>query len=258
MALNIEPEGKTKVKSINTRREKHGDDSKIGIDINLISKVDIDQHPELVYQLIGGSKNDALAFWHPDTGAVIYSGLTELKSTAEFDKGQTLEIEKKKFSGIKIKNLSLQPQMKRTADLYYQVQISGIKPKDATVILSCIEKEEVSVAITGQMDLLSEGEQKLKEAEEQQFPENEEAPSGDLLTGPADQLFQEAREYVCTKERVGAQMLSQALRIEFERAGHLLDGLHAAKVLGDPDNNRVYPVLKEAKKALAQEMDLAS
>ena len=252
MALNIEFDGKPRVKSVNTRKEIHGDDFKIGMDVTLVGSIDVEKHKDIVSKLFGGKPSDALTFWHAD-GSRKFAGLGVLHSTEDFSEGQSLELEGKSYEGVTLKKLGLSPGSKFTADFTVQVQISGVPHTQAGHILKCLTIGEVKAAITGQMDLLTEGERAVKVEEDK--IEDVGGPKGEHQKGPADPLFEEARAHVITAAglRHGVAGIQAALQVTYVRAASIFGALRDAKVLGDLDSMGMASVQPEAIKAFNQE-----
>jgi len=256
MALNIEFDGKARLKGVNTRKEIHGDDFKIGMDLNLIGKIDVEKHKDIVSKLFGGNQADALLFWDKN-GSPKFAGLGVLHSTEDFSEGQALEIDGKKYEGVVLKKFGLAPHSKFTAELSVQVQISGIPYTQTGHILKCLTIGEIKAEITGQLELLSKGELAVK-AEEDKL-EDVGGPKGDHQKGPADPLFEEARELVCTKLSGGCGIgsIQMGLRVTGKRAGEIFKALIDAKVLGKPDEDGLCMVQTQAIKAFNQEHNVA-
>jgi len=114
------------VTNINLRREKHGDDRVVAVDISFA----LEASPEIIDQLLPNGNETFEKMLYTDDGILKQSNLEEMKISAEFDKhvvvlnNTALDDEQaKEFDDAKICKFKVSPRNGHVIDLNLQIQL---------------------------------------------------------------------------------------------------------------------------------------
>lgn len=166
MGVNIKFKEDPKLAHINLRKEGDEHEDRLAVDLKLSGLAKTGPGGELIQKLLGCEPHHALRFWdvgsdaekHPDPQEsgdgpeVVFHGMTEMKSWAQFRDSTTVKICGLVFRPSKVSKFYIKPAPGFTADLTFSVSISDIDNKSLNVLTEYLHGE-VPCEIEGDPDL---------------------------------------------------------------------------------------------------------
>ena len=217
-------QGKAEIKHFNARKEGPDEDKTLALDLKLTAKtgsaalVFFDEHLEGFLYLDG-------------TGAVRNPMMEPLKYKHEVQDCE-LDIAGCRFHGVRVSKFMIEPQ--DGYQLWLTWQCSFQPTKDECAILAELLQEEVDVAIAAQPDLFG-GEQATPSVTFTQALMDD--------GGQDDPLFHDACQAVMQTGRASISSVQRHLRIGYNRAARLIEGMEQVGIVSPMQSNGSREVL---------------
>ncbi|WP_137010113.1 DNA translocase FtsK [Aquitalea aquatilis] len=217
-------QGKAEIKHFNARKEGPDEDKTLALDLKLTAKtgsaalVFFDEQLESFLYL-------------PGTGAVRNQMMEPLKYKHEVQDCE-LVIAGCRFHGVRVSKFQIEPLDGNQLWLTWQCSFQPMKDECAT--LAELLQEEVDVYVAAQPDL---------------FGAEESAPSVTFTTalteggGQDDPLFDEACKSVMQSGRASISSVQRQLRIGYNRAARLIEGMEQVGIVSPMQSNGSREVL---------------
>lgn len=222
---SFEYRGQAEIKHFNARKEGPDEEKTLALDLKLTAKT--------------GSA--ALSFFDdglegflflPDTGAVRNQMLEPLKYKHEVQDCE-LEVAGCRFHGVRVSKFQIEPVDGFQIQLTWQCSFQP--SKDECAVLAELLQEEVDVHVAAQPDLFGADQQ----ATSVSFTSS--AATGD--DGQEDPLFHDACQAVMQTGRASISSIQRHLRIGYNRAARLIEGMEQIGIVSPMDSSGSRTVL---------------
>ena len=158
MGLNLNFASYPKIKHLNLRKEGEEGVEQTAVDIKLEGIAQVDESGDLIQKLLGSDQSDALELWR-ETGSdespePTFSGITEIKTWAQFQSGSVLHIAGLEIRPKKIGKFKIKPLAKRQLHVEFSASVLEISNRDLNILTEVLS-EEVECRIESDPELFS-------------------------------------------------------------------------------------------------------
>ena len=137
------------ITNLNQRKELHGDEVELGIDLNM--KVEVKS--EVLKPLVGNEDDITARLWD-EKGSPRFVAIKDMEIECTLE-DYTLVMPGVKYKPVKIKKFKFKPRAGFMADLTFQIQLSSVEPDDVNALSKDYIKDSVKVTIeTDQQELI--------------------------------------------------------------------------------------------------------